>query len=110
MVKREVIALLEDHSDYEVSKLMNIPRRTIRGIAAMIFEVMGYEGNHLNKKITNAKREVFHDPEGFVAIMTKMRNDEKALSCEHNINWSKKHHNSWLLDYLSTISSDTAYK
>ncbi|KAH9092183.1 hypothetical protein LEN26_018636 [Aphanomyces euteiches] len=104
-VKREVIALLEDHSDYEVSKLMNIPRRTIRGIAAMKFEVMAYEGNRLNKKITNAKREVFPDPEGFVAFMTKMRNEEKALSCVHNINWIKKHHHSWLLDQVATSRS-----
>ncbi|KAG9399308.1 hypothetical protein AC1031_012263 [Aphanomyces cochlioides] len=109
-VKREVIALLEDHSDYEVSKLMNIPRRTIRGIAAMKFEVMAHQGNRLNKKITNAKREIFLDPERFVAFMTKMRNEEKALSCVHNINWIKKHHHSWLLDYLSTKSPETAYQ
>ncbi|KAF0737743.1 hypothetical protein Ae201684P_004678 [Aphanomyces euteiches] len=71
---------------------------------------MTYDGSRLTKKINNGKREIFPDPDGFVAFMTKMRNEEKALSCVHNINWIKKHHHPWLLDYLSTKSADTGYK
>ncbi|KAH9109024.1 hypothetical protein AeMF1_015822 [Aphanomyces euteiches] len=107
--KRQVLALLEDHNDYEVSQLLNIPRRTVRVIAAKQFEIMAYDGSQLTKKINNGKREIFPDPDGFVAFMTKMKNEEKALSCVHNINWIKKHHHPWLLDYLSTKSADTGY-
>ncbi|KAH9088220.1 hypothetical protein Ae201684P_015555 [Aphanomyces euteiches] len=63
--KRQVLALLEDHNDYEVSQLLNIPRRTVRGIAAKQFEIMAYDGSQLTKKINNGKREIFPDPDGF---------------------------------------------
>ncbi|KAH9147364.1 hypothetical protein AeRB84_008999, partial [Aphanomyces euteiches] len=93
--------LLLDHSDYAVSALMGIPRRTIRNWEKQRYEILAFEGNKQRKKISNVGHEIFPDPPALVSYMTRVRQQEKALTCLHVINWIKRHHYSWMVAYLA---------
>ncbi|KAH9100765.1 hypothetical protein Ae201684P_006959 [Aphanomyces euteiches] len=100
-VKLTALGLLLDHSDYAVSALMGIPRRTIRNWEKQRYEILAFEGNKQRKKISNVGHEIFPDPPALVSYMTRVRQQEKALTCLHVINWIKRHHYSWMVAYLA---------
>ncbi|CAK4611239.1 hypothetical protein LEN26_014766 [Aphanomyces euteiches] len=108
--RRAALELLKTMSDYKVAALAGRPRRTIRRWAKEAHKIRSFKGNVKPKKIgISGRKEEFPDPATLVAYMTKMRENERALTCTHVINWTKKHHREWLNNYMLNMTPGTAY-
>ncbi|RHZ22445.1 hypothetical protein DYB37_013430, partial [Aphanomyces astaci] len=108
----EVLGLVEAGLvDYKVSELLGIPRRTIRTWIDQKWDILAYDGNKKRKKIVPGGRpETFPDPDGLVLFMNKMREQERALTTMHIVNWIKPHQADWLRSYVARKKPGAGYQ
>ncbi|RHZ06856.1 hypothetical protein DYB31_004055 [Aphanomyces astaci] len=108
----EVLGLVEAALvDYKVSELLGIPRRTIRTWIDQKWDILAYDGNKKRKKIVPGGRpETFPDPDGLVLFMNKMREQERALTTTHIVNWIKRHQADWLRSYVARKKPGAGYQ
>ncbi|KAF0706047.1 hypothetical protein AaE_014280, partial [Aphanomyces astaci] len=109
--KQEVLGLVEAGLvDYKVSELLGIPRRTIRTWIDQKWDILAYDGNKKRKKIVPGGRpETFPDPDGLVLFMNEMREQERALTTTHIVNWIK-HQADWLRSYVARKKPGAGYQ
>ncbi|RHY21665.1 hypothetical protein DYB36_011549 [Aphanomyces astaci] len=110
--KQEVLGLVETGLvDYKVSELLGIPRRTIRTWIDQKWDILAYDGNKKRKKIVPGGRpETFPDPDGLVLFMNEMREQERALTTTHIVNWIKRHQADWLRSYVARKKPGAGYQ
>ncbi|RHZ17159.1 hypothetical protein DYB26_007486, partial [Aphanomyces astaci] len=110
--KQEVLGLVEAALvDYKLSELLGIPRRTIRTWIDQKWDILAYDGNKKRKKIVPGGRpETFPDPDGLVLFMNEMREQERALTTTHIVNWIKRHQADWLRSYVARKKPGAGYQ
>ncbi|RQM29312.1 hypothetical protein B5M09_013771 [Aphanomyces astaci] len=110
--KQEVLGLVEAGLvDYKVSELLGIPRRTIRTWIDQKWDILAYDGNEKPKKIVPGGRpETFPGPDGLVLLMNEMREQERAMTTTHIVNWIKQHQADWLRSYVARKKPGAGYQ
>ncbi|KAF0696170.1 Aste57867_13059 [Aphanomyces stellatus] len=85
-----------------IAKSTKISRSNLKRWKAAAVKPERFEGNKKRNNLDGAERhESIPDSEALVGYMTKMRANERALTCTHLVNFLKKHHRPWLDDYLN---------
>jgi hypothetical protein len=110
-LKIDMIGLLQETNPRDLAKSTGLPHANLQRWKAMSSKHLAFPGNKKRKNLSGAGRpEAMPDSEALVQFMEKMRDEERALTCTHMIMYLKKHHRSWLDEYLGDDDGDRAYK
>ncbi|RHY36934.1 hypothetical protein DYB25_009926 [Aphanomyces astaci] len=83
-VRLQVLELVETSNVHNVSKLLGIPRRTIRSWIDQKDDILAFDGNKKRMKLSPGGRpESFPDPVGLLECIMEMRVRERALTSAH---------------------------
>ncbi|RHY40403.1 hypothetical protein DYB38_008463, partial [Aphanomyces astaci] len=110
-VRLQVLELVETSNVHNVSKLLGIPRCTIRSWIDQKDDILAFDGNKKRMKLSPGGRpESFPDPVGLLEFIKEMRVRERALTSAHMITWTKRFQSDWLRTYIAGKALGTSYQ
>ncbi|KAF0701199.1 Aste57867_8308 [Aphanomyces stellatus] len=109
--KPNAIGLLQSTGPTELSKLIGVPIANLKRWKQKTAVLLAFEGNKRRKNLDGAGRpEEIPDTIATVAYMNKMRDNERAHTCTHLVNFIKRHHRHWLQEYLEEKKRGQEYR
>ncbi|KAF0683163.1 Aste57867_24756 [Aphanomyces stellatus] len=95
----------------ELSKLTGVPIANLKRWKQKTAVLLAFEGNKRWKNLDGAGRpEEIPDTTALVAYMNKMRDNERALTSTHLVNFIKRHHRHWFQEYLEEKKRGQEYR
>ncbi|KAF0690023.1 Aste57867_18567 [Aphanomyces stellatus] len=108
--KLNAIGLLQFTGPTELSKLTGVPIANLKRWKQKTAVLLAFEGNKRRKNLGAGQPEEIPDTTALVAYMNKMRDNERALTCTHLVNFIKRHHRHWLQEYLEEKKKGQEYR
>ena len=111
--KRKVISMMQNGASLDDAiSASNAPRQTIQLWMKNSIKIMSFKGSAKKKQIGNSGRpESIPFAIELKEFMTRLRDEEKALSACHIIDYIKMNHRDWFDSYLAKKNSrESSYK
>ncbi|RLO03737.1 hypothetical protein DYB28_007750 [Aphanomyces astaci] len=112
-VRLQVLKLVETSNVHNVSKLLGIPRRTIRSWIDQKDDILAFDGNKKRMKLSPGGRP---DPVGLLECIKEMRVRERALTSAHMValievldEFAEEFHRSYRQYGQDTVYNETGF-
>ncbi|RHY48077.1 hypothetical protein DYB30_012031 [Aphanomyces astaci] len=104
--KRDMILKLRTSSTRDLAADTGIPKSNLSRWRQQTTMIHSFDGNKKRFNLDGAGRpEELPGSASLEAYMTKLRGEERAVTCTHLINFLKRNHRDWLYQYLAASAS-----
>ncbi|RHY52047.1 hypothetical protein DYB34_010474 [Aphanomyces astaci] len=104
--KRDMILKLRTSSTRDLAADTGIPKSNLSRWRQQTTMIHSFDGNKKRFNLDGAGRpEELPGSASLEAYMTKLRGEERAVTCTHLINFLKRNHRDWLDQYLAASAS-----
>ncbi|RHY12818.1 hypothetical protein DYB37_004812 [Aphanomyces astaci] len=97
-------------SQRKVAAELCVPQSCVRNWDRVANKLHNYKGNKKTSNLPGAGRPtILPEPTALLSFMQDRRAKERALTCTHMINYLKKNHQCWLMEYIARQKPGSGY-
>ncbi|RHY25891.1 hypothetical protein DYB32_008024 [Aphanomyces invadans] len=99
-----------DNSYRKAATELSVPYSSVRNWSRVTESLLAFKGNKKSTNLPGAGRPaILPEPSALLDFMNSRRQQERALTCTHMINFLRKRQHQWLSDYIARQKEGRGY-